>query len=77
MFTFVSITNCQRCFTILHKRGEEVTMRKVHFCKSIRAAKAYAGFCRDEQEIVEVFDEHKVRVAHKCIVNGKQKWLAN
>ena len=77
MFTFVSITNCQRCFTILHKRGEEVTMRKVHFCKSIRAAKSYAGFCRDEQEIVEVFDEHKVRVAHKCFVKGKEKWLAN
>lgn len=77
MFTFVSITNCQRCFTILHKRGEEVTMRKVHFCKSIRAAKSYAGFCLDEHEIIEVFDEHKVRVAHKCYANGKQKWFAN
>lgn len=77
MFTFVSITNCQRCFTILHKRGEEVTRRKVHFCKSIRAAKAYAGFCCDEHEIVEIFDENDIRVAHKCIVNGKEKWLAN
>lgn len=77
MFIHLSVTNCQRCFTVIRKCGDKITTRKVHFCKSLRTAKAYAGFCRDEHEIIEIFDENGVRVAHKCIINGKQKWLAD
>lgn len=77
MFTRLQITNYHRCFTVVHKRNEKVVMRKVHFCKSLRAAKAYAGSCRDEHEIIEIFVDDDLRVAHKCFVNGKQKWLAN
>ena len=77
MFVNVRITSSQCLFTVLYKRDGEILARTVNFCKSLRAAKAYAGFCRDEHEIIEIFDENDIRVAHKCIVNGKQKWLAN
>lgn len=77
MFIHLSVTNCQRCFTVIRKCGDKITTRKVHFCKSLRAAKAYAGPCINEKEVVEIFDESDVRVAHKCYANGKQKWLAN
>ena len=85
MFVNVRITSSQCLFTVLYKRDGEILARTVNFCKSLRTAKAYAGFCRDEHEVIlatkvgmtQIFDENGVRIAHKCVVNGKQKWLAN
>lgn len=77
MFVNVRITNYQCCFTVLYKRDGEILARTVNFCKSLRTAKAYAGSCRDDHEIIEIFDENGTRVAHKCYADGKQKWLAN